>query len=409
MMLTTVDQELVVSLLPLGAVVGAIFSGLLSDRLGRKKIIFYASIVFTLAAFLMAFAPNPVVLFTGRFAAGVAIGISSMTVPLYISELSPPQKRGLCVSTNQLMVTIGILAGFGIDYLLGHQEAWRLMLGISACPAIILFISLFFLPETPRWLVAQGRVEEAKSTLLQIGTQQSELAATVEAIRVEAAKEKGTYKECFAKGMRMPLFVGVMLAIFQQIVGINTVIYYAPTFLVGVGEKANAALLATVGVGVVNVVMTILTLLVIDVIGRRKLLLVGTFFVVLSLLGLSLGSTLTQDQQNLAWIYVISLFIYVAGFAIGLGPIAWLFIAEAYPLKVRSRAMSIATIANWGSNFVVAFTFLTLLTRLGEEATFGLYGVIAIICLAFFYFLLPETKQKTLEEISAFWRGKASK
>ncbi len=403
MSLSVLEQELVVALLPLGAVIGALFAGYCTDRFGRRKIILVASLIFILAALFMSLAPTVLFLLIGRSLAGLAIGVSSMTVPLYLSELSPPKKRGFCVSTNQLMVTVGILAGFLVDYIFGQHQDWRIMLGLSAVPAIILFVSMLFLPETPRWLAGNGYDERANGVLRKLGMSAEKARAVVTQIHQAAKFERGSYRECFAKGVRKPLIAGILLAIFQQIVGINTVIYYAPSILTFVGEKDTAALLATLGVGGVNTLVTILALFLLDRVGRRVLLITGTVLLVVALFMMGVGHFYAAEGNWVGMLYTISLFLYIAGFAIGLGCVAWLFIAEVYPLKIRGKAMSLATIANWGSNFIVSLTFLSLLDHLGPGFTFSLYGVIGVIAVIYFSAFIPETKGKTLEEISSYW------
>lgn len=402
--LTTLEEEVVVAAVLLGAVIGAIFGGKFADRFGRRNVLIQVAILFILGAVGTALAPTATWLAIGRVIVGIAIGVASFTAPLYISEVSPANVRGKLVSLNQLMITIGIVASYLADYGLADIRGWRWMFGLAAIPAIILAVGLLFVPESPRWLMSRSRDAQARSVLERI-RETSQVHAEIAEIEASLHQQKGSWRELLSPALRPALVVGIGLAIFQQFTGINTVIYYAPTIFQFAGlHSASAAILATVGVGIVNVLLTIVALRVIDRAGRRPLLLYGLVGMILSLglLGFAfLSSTLSS---MVAWIAVISLALYVACFAIGLGPVFWLMIAEIYPLKIRGRAMGVATVANWGSNLIVALTFLSLLHVLGRPWTFWLYGIVGIVAWIFVYRLVPETKGRTLEEIEARWR-----
>ncbi len=403
--LSIFQQELTVAILLLGATCSAVFAGAIADIFGRKRAIIFAAAIFFFAAILMALAPNFETLIVGRLFVGIAIGIASLSVPMYVSELSPPKIRGVCVALNQLMVTIGILCAFGVDYWFSYSQNWRMMLGISAIPASILFIAMLFLPETPRWLLSKGRKDQAMNIFEKIGSSQKEIDRALSKIQLRARVKFNDYKKLFEPSVRPAVFAGVFLAILQQVTGINTVIYYAPTILSTAGQQSDAAaILATVGIGTVNVLMTVVALFLIDTWGRRPLLLIGTSIMVLALAILGIGSAFPMFEEWLSWLYDGSLFLYIAGFAIGLGPIAWLFISEAYPQEVRGVAMSCATLANWGSNFLVSMTFLSILHGFGPSITFLLYAAVSVITVIFVYRFIPETKGKTLEEINSFWQ-----
>lgn len=403
--LSTFKQELTVAILLLGATCSAVFAGAIADIFGRKRTILLAAAIFFVAALLMALAPNFATLVVGRLFVGVAIGIASLSVPMYVSELSPPNIRGVCVALNQLMVTIGILSAYGVNYWFSHSQDWRLMLGISAIPAFILFIAMLFLPETPRWLLSKGRKDQAMGIFERIGSSQKEIDKALSKIQLRAHVKFNDYKKLFEPSVRPAVFAGVFLAILQQITGINTIIYYAPTILSTAGQQSDtAAILSTVGIGTVNVIMTVVALFLIDKWGRRPLLLIGTTIMVVALAVLGIGSGFPELGEWLSTLYDESLFLYIAGFAIGLGPIAWLFISEAYPQDVRGVAMSCATLANWGSNFLVSMTFLSILHEFGPSVTFLLYAAVGVITVIFVWRFIPETKGKTLEEINSFWQ-----
>jgi sugar porter (SP) family MFS transporter len=337
---------------------------------------------------------------------GLGIGLASTTVPVYISEVSPPEARGWQVSLFQLAITIGILAAYLVDYAFAKSEAWRWMLGLAAVPGAILFIAMLFLPESPRWLAGHLHAESARAVLVRIrGTQdvESELRDILGSLA--HADERGTWLDLLHRSVRPALIVGIGLAIFQQITGINTVIYYAPTIIQSAGlPSASSAILATAGIGVVNTLMTIVAMLLIDRVGRRPLLLTGIAGMTLSL-GV-LGFVFRSGAQNAASVRlaVITLMAYVAFFAISLGPIFWLLIAEIFPLKIRGQAEGTAASMNWISNLVVSITFLSLVELIGLAWAFWLYGLLAIAALAFCYYLVPETKGRSLEEIEESWR-----
>jgi sugar porter (SP) family MFS transporter len=402
--LTTLQEEVVVGAVLLGAVAGAIFGGRFADRFGRRNVLIQVAILFILGAVGTALAATPTWLVIGRVIVGVAIGVASFTAPLYISEVSPPNVRGKLVSLNQLMITIGIVVSYLADYGLADIRGWRWMFGLAAIPAIILAVGLLFVPESPRWLMSRSQDGRARAVLRRI-RETADVDAELAEIEVSLRQQEGSWRELLTASLRPALIVGIGLAVFQQFTGINTVIYYAPTIFQFAGlHSASAAILATVGVGIVNVLLTIVALRLLDRVGRRPLLLYGLVGMTLSLGVLGFAFLSTTLSSIVASVAVISLAAYVACFAIGLGPVFWLMIAEIYPLKMRGRAMGVATVANWGSNLVVALTFLSLLHSLGRPWTFWLYAVIGVVAWVFVYRLVPETKGRTLEEIEAYWR-----
>ena len=410
-LLSTFQEEVVVAAVLLGAVAGAAFGGKLADAMGRRKLLIQVAILFIIGAIGTALAPSPTLLAIGRVVVGVAIGIASFTAPLYISEVSPPAIRGKLVSLNQLMITLGIVVSYLADYGLADREAWRWMFGLAAVPALILLIGLLFVPESPRWLMGRSRDDQARAVLQRI-RESGDVSAELAEIKADLSLQEGSWRELLNASLRRPLIIGIGLAIFQQFTGINTVIYYAPTIFQLAGlHSASAAILATVGVGVVNVLLTIVALRMLDRAGRRPLLLWGLVGMVISLGVLGAAFLFASSSPIVAWLAVISLAVYVACFAIGLGPVFWLLISEIYPLKIRGRAMGVATMMNWGSNLIVALTFLSLLHSLGRSATFWLYAVVGIVAWFFVYRLVPETKGRTLEQIDAEWHrvGKSDK
>jgi sugar porter (SP) family MFS transporter len=401
--LSAFPEELVVSTVLVGAAVGALSGGRLADRFGRRRMLIVTSLIFIGGAIVCALCTSLGMLLAGRVIVGLGIGLSSTTVPVYISEVSPAGARGWQVSLFQLAITVGILAAYVVDYALSASEAWRWMLGLAVVPGLILGVGMLFMPETPRWLVKHGRQSDARAVLARI---RGAINVDAEIQEMESALShstvRGRWSDLWAPTVRGALLVGVGLAIFQQITGINTVIYYAPTIIQSAGiPSASGAILATAGIGVVNVIMTIVSMWLIDRVGRRPLLLVGTAGMIVTL-GV-LGAVFAL-YHGLAWLAVVCLMAYVASFAISLGPIFWLLISEIYPLKIRGLAEGAAAATNWGANLLVSLTFLTLIHALGPARTFWLYGLLAIGSWLFSYYLVPETKGRTLEEIEQTWR-----
>ncbi|HEY6494177.1 MAG TPA: sugar porter family MFS transporter, partial [Trebonia sp.] len=396
--LSSFQQELVTSLLLVGAVVGALTAGRISDRLGRRLTVLITALVFIVGVMLAAFTPTYPVLLVARIIIGLAVGSASMVVPLYIGEIVPARVRGGLVSLNQLAITAGILVSYLIDYGLSDSGNWRLMFGLAAIPAAALFIGMLFQKESPHWLIRQGREDEARQVLRRV-RDEGDIDDEIREVR-EISQREGGYRDLISPRVRPLLAVGVLLAVFQQITGINTVIYYAPTLLQGAGLGNNAALLANVVNGCVNVGMTIVAIWLLDKVGRRPLLLSGTAgmavgmaIVACSFLG---GSDL---KGGLAIVAIVGLLVYTGSFAIGLGPVFWLLIAEIYPLKIRGAAMSVASMANWAANFVVTVSFLTLLSAIGGAGVFFLFGFLTLVALAYFWRKVPETKGRSLQEI----------
>ena len=397
-------EELLVSAALVGAVGGSTLSGRLTDILGRKRAILITAAIFTVGSILCAVAGTIPVLVVGRLAVGVAIGVASYTAPLYISEMAPPKLRGALVTLNQLAITSGILLAYVVDAVFAPSDGWRLMFAFGAIPAIVLGLGIAALPESPRWLLLHRRKAEAIKVLTRIrGTQ--DVTAEVNDILEHADPGHGRLADLFSPIVRPVLFCGVALAVIQQITGINTVIYYAPTIFQAAGFHSNeTAIIATAGVGLVNVLMTVVSIPLIDRVGRRPLLLISLSGMALSLAALGLGFAI--GGEALKWIGVLSLAVYIAAFAIGLGPVFWLLISEIYPLNVRGQAASIATMANWLSNFVVSLTFLSLLNALGSVWTFLLYAALSGVGVWFCVRFVPETRGVPLEWIERDLRAR---
>lgn len=396
----------------IGAVIGAISSGKLSDIIGRKKMIIINAVIFTIGAFGCAYAPSVFVLIIMRIIIGFAIGITSYVVPMYISEISPARVRGALVTLNQLMITIGILLSYITDYLLSNDsdnESWRYMFLVGFVPAAILLIGMFFLPETPRWLISKNRWEEGKHILLKLEDADlvDQTLADLKDEVILSSKNRPSAKEIFKPWLRAPLIITIGIFFFQQFSGVNTIIYYSPIIFKIAGIVSNTAtIIPAIIIGSVNVLACFLSVFLLDKVGRRKLYFVGICGMIpsLALLGACfhfkevLGSSLPVFA-------VLSIVCYIIFIAISLAPLGWLLISEVFPLNVRGVGMSIGSLSHWGFNAIIAFTFLKLVNSLGIDYTFWVYALVCIIGLVWGYYYIPETKGKSLEEIENHWKA----
>jgi SP family sugar:H+ symporter-like MFS transporter len=403
--LTPFLQGAIVAALLLGAMVGAAFAGRLSDRLGRRLLIIIAAIVFTVGALVAALAPTVGVLIGARFVLGLAVGSAALVVPLYLSEIAPTQIRGAIASLNQLMIVCGILAAFIVNAILASSGNWRLMLGIAAVPGLILLVGMLFMPETPRYLVHAGQEEDAHEVIEDLPGDDRPQERIQEIREVEEHEEGGTGLRALweAKWVRPALLVATGLAVFQQLVGINTIIYYAPTTLTDVGFGKTSAIYANLVIGVVNVLMTVIAIKIIDRVGRKPMLYAGVAGMVASLvvLGVSLSVLPTPHHPGdpAAVITLICLGTFIASFAATWGPVVWVMIPEVLPLSVRGTAMGVAVVGNWGANFLVSQTFPPLLSKFGPGPVFLGYAALGVAAFFFVRQFVTETKGRSLEEI----------
>jgi sugar porter (SP) family MFS transporter len=399
----TSAQQWVVSSLLLGAILGAVASGYLADRISRRYTKVVSGSVYVIGALGCAFAVNVPMLIGFRFVLGLSVGTASFVAPLYIAEVAPPRLRGGLVSFNQLAITTGILISYLVNFALkGVEYNWRWMLGVAIIPGAALAIGMLTVPHTPRWLMEKDREDQARGVLedLRAGDERADVDGEIEDIKEAARNEQSSkFGDLFGGRLRPLLWVGLGLAVFQQFVGINTVIYYAPTILSDTGLTKSASITQTVFVGVTNVVFTIVAVLLLDRVGRRKLLLTGTvgLTVALAVLGIYFSSNTLQQQAG--WVALAALLVYIASFAIGLGPVFWLMISEIYPTGIRSKAMAAATVGNWAANFLVAVTFLSLGQAITRQGTFFLYTGLGVVAFLFFLSRVPETSNRSLEEI----------
>jgi sugar porter (SP) family MFS transporter len=404
-------QGLVVAAVPIGAVGGAAIAGPAADTYGRRLMILLAAAVFVVGALASAAAPGVEVLVAARIVIGVAIGLASAAAPVYISEVAPPESRGRLVTFFQLAVTIGILVAYLVGLAFDASEGWRWMLGLGCVPALALAFGMLRMPQSPRWLVMSGDDFAARATLAKIRVDDPDtIDRELEEIKESLDEKPGAWSELLEPVVKAALVVGIGLAVLQQVTGINTVIYYAPTIVEFTGVDSSAgSILAAVGVGVINVAFTVLALRLLDRAGRRTLLFVGVTGMTVSLFALGAAFKISGGASTLGSVVAIaSLMTYVASFAVSLGPIFWLLNAEIYPLSVRSKAAGLGTMANWTFNFIVSLTFLLLIEALGRSGAFWFYGAIGLVTLWFCWKFVPETKGKRLEDVQAYFQDRVS-
>ncbi|MFI4955466.1 MAG: sugar porter family MFS transporter [Gammaproteobacteria bacterium] len=393
---------LVVSAVLFGAVCGSLCSGRITDHFGRRKILIVVSLVFISASFISAFAQTVAELISGRIIVGFAIGIASYVAPLYISEISPTKQRGALVSLNQVAISVGILISYFVDYFLAQHEQWRWMLGLGVIPGFLLLIGMILLPESPRWLLANNQAQEAVFIMRRIRGNHllEEVDIELQTITSNLEVQTGHWSTLFSKNIRKALFIAVGLAVIQQFIGINTILYYAPTILTITNyQGVSGAILSAIPVGIVFVVFSIISIPLIDKVGRRPLLISGLAGMAL---GLAILAWVFSNPERTPFLQIMSvagMLLYVACFAFSLGPVMWLMIAELFPLSVRGWGSSLATAVNWGSNMVVTFTFLMLVNTLGASGTFLVYFGFTLLSLVFVHYFVPETKNISLEDI----------
>jgi sugar porter (SP) family MFS transporter len=397
--LDLITQEFIVSSVVLGALLSAALSGVLADRYGRRSMLLIAALLFILGTLAASLANNVSTLLIGRFTIGLAIGISSYTTPLFISEMAPAKHRGALVLLNAITITGGEAIAFLVDYSFAAEHAWRLMFAFGLLPAIGLLLGMLCLSETPHWLVLKGQVARATELLQRIRYKQ-EITTELKDIQHSFSLQQSNWRLLFSRTTRPVLIIGIVLGIFQQFLGINTIMYYGPTIFQATGlQTTQAQLLATFGMGIVNTVMSAVCVLLIDRVGRRKLLLVGSAMAALSLAVVGLAFKYTAGSNLAQWAAVLGLICYIAGYCISVGSLFWLLIAEIFPLSIRGLGMSLATAVQWGANFIVSMTFLSIIHQIGPSHTFWLYGGMAVLCFIYCYLWVPETKGVPLENI----------
>ncbi|EKD55166.1 MAG: D-xylose-proton symporter [uncultured bacterium] len=394
------EQGWLVAMVPLGALLSSIVSGEISDLFGRKKTLFLTAITFIAGSLICALTYDVTFLIIGRLLLGIAIGIGSSTSPVYTSELADEKHRGWLVNLFVVFIQLGVFLSFVISFAYSHSGNWRDMIGLGVIPAIILMIAVFFLPESPRWLIAKNRSKEAKNILLDLYSTK-EANQKMQDIEEIVVKDKVNIKLLFEKKRYLKvIFIGAAVSFFTQTVGINAFNYYAPTIFQKTGfASPGTATFYTMFMGLVLVLSTISSLFFIDRIGRKKPLLIGTFGILLTLLAITLGFALIKNPMTLGWIFLISALVFMAFHGVSIGPACFLIPSEIFPLRVRGLGMGISVAFNWGANVIVAALVPTIIAHFGVASLFGAFFVITIIAWLVFYFYIPETKGTTLEQI----------
>jgi len=399
----TERQELIVSSLLIGAVIGTLLSGILSRTYGRKNTLLVSAVVFAIGSIFSALATSAKMLIYVRLFLGVAVGIASFTAPLYLSEMSPPRVRGSLISMYQLMITIGILSAFLSDTFLSYSENWRIMLGILVVPSSLMFIGITLLPKSPRWLVLAGEKARAREVLNRLRHAEEVEAELDDIERTLETKQGGFELLRSNKYFRKVIFLGIVLQAIQQFTGINVVMYYAPKiFNIAGFTSTSQAMWGTVLVGLINVLSTFIAIALVDRVGRKPILFAG--FIVM---GLSMGTLGTmfhiglQDSHTLQYAAIGSLLMFIVGFAMSAGPIIWVICSEIFPLSGRDLGITISTATNWLCNALVGMTFLTMLNAMGPAHTFWIYGGLNVLFMAALLLFVPETKGVSLEKIES--------
>lgn len=383
--------------LALGCIAGCLVAGRIAERYGRRAGLMLAALIFALSSVAIALAHSLSFFVAMRFMAGIGVGMASMLCPMYIAEISPAQVRGRNVAINQLTVVIGILVTNLVNYFLAKHgdQSWRWMFGLGAIPSMIFLLGVIWLPESPRWLIKAGREAEATRVLQKLGNAAFAASTQADIMKSVQGITKMSYKAVFQKSVRPAVTVGIMLAVFQQLCGINVVFNYTSTIFESVGANLDHQLMETVVISLVNLVFTILAMWQVDKLGRRPLMLVGSLG--LSVLYIILAFLL---QHNAAAGYV-SIFVMLAigMYAMSLAPVTWVLIAEIFPNRVRGAASAVATICLWGAYFILVFTFPVLARKLGTYGPFYMYAIICFLGFLFVKSRVKETKGQTLEAL----------
>jgi SP family arabinose:H+ symporter-like MFS transporter len=387
-----------VSSLLLGCIAGVFLAGKAGDHYGRKKVLMFAALLFFISAIGSATAHALFYFLVERVLGGVAVGVASILSPMYIAELAPAKYRGSLVSLNQLAIVIGILVAFLSNYLLADSgpNNWRWMLLVMAAPAILLFFSLFLVPESPRWLVARQRNDEALAVLIKTSGEENAAAELLEIEDTLKIHQESVFNDLLAPKVRPLLFMGIILAVFSQITGINTIMYYAPKIFASVGSSNGSSLLQTLAIGCINVVFTLVAMSIIDRFGRKWMLILGSGGMMSMLLGLSTLFFIHQTSGIMVLVFILG---YIACFSASLGAAVWVVISELFPNRLRSKGMSVAIVALWIACTIVSITFPIMLERLSGGITFLIFAVICLANLLYVWRYVPETKGKTLEEL----------
>ncbi|ARD76170.1 sugar porter family MFS transporter [Staphylococcus xylosus] len=404
--LNSFTEGLVVSSMLVGAIFGSGASGPMSDRLGRRRVVFIIAIIYIVGALILALAPSMPILVLGRLIIGLAVGGSTAIVPVYLSEMAPTEQRGSLSSLNQLMITIGILSSYLINYAFTPIEGWRWMLGLAIVPSVILLIGVAFMPESPRWLL-EHRSEKAARDVMKLTFKDSEIDKEIADMKEINSISESTWNVLKSPWLRPTLIIGSIFALLQQIIGINAIIYYAPTIFNKAGLGNATSILGTVGIGTVNVLITIVAIMIIDKVDRKRLLVIGNIGMVASLLIMAV-LIWTIGIQSSAWIIVACLTLFIIFFGFTWGPVLWVMLPELFPMRARGAATGVAALVLSIGSLLVAQFFPILTDVLPVEQVFLIFAAIGICALIFVIKYLPETRGRSLEEIEADLRSRTN-
>jgi SP family arabinose:H+ symporter-like MFS transporter len=417
--LSAVAEGWFVSSALIGCIIGVSFSGELSDRLGRKKMLMLAAVLFFISAAGTACSTGYTILIVARMLGGAGVGVASIVAPLYISEIAPAHIRGRLVTFYQLAITAGILVAYltnsallhysltykgegaaGLFSLIFVKEVWRGMLGLGVVPSLLFFAGMFFVPESPRWLIQKGRRQEGISILKKL--ERPDVAISEATLADENQQEKGTYRDLFSPAMRKPLVIGLLLPLFSQFSGINAVIYYGPRILSDAGINISNALLSQIIFGLANFLFTIIAIWKVDKMGRRPLYIIGSIGAAISLLftGICFYSGATN---NIA--LVIGIILFLACFAFSIGPLKFVIAAEIFPTKIRGRALALSIMMMWVADTIVGQLTPVLLASIGPAFTFWFFSFCCLLSFWVVYKMVPETRGRSLEEVQDIWVG----
>jgi SP family arabinose:H+ symporter-like MFS transporter len=395
----------------LGCIPGAMFAGFLSDRFGRKRLLFACALLYAVSGLLSAIPRTFEQFLAARFISGLGIGASSLVCPIYIAEISPEKWRGRLCSLFQLGIVIGIFLTLFVNKLIqgmgddawNTSLGWRWMLGMEVVPAVAFIALLFAVPESPRWLTQQGRETEARAILEKVGGT-AHAGRELDAIRAAMSEEEGRFSELFTRIYFRPVLISVLIMAFSQFCGINAIIYYSTKIFETAGAIKNAAFTSSALMGLTNLLFTFVAVGFVDKAGRKPLLLIG---IAVQVVALGLVGWMFHTQQH-GVALVVCVLTFTAAFAMAMGPISWILCSEIFPNKVRGRAMSVATFTIWTSCYIVAQTFPMLndSPAIGPAKTFWVYGAVSLASFIFVLLMVPETKGKTLEEIEHYWHSR---
>ena len=398
--LNAYQEGFAVSNLMVACVIGALLAGPIADWIGRKKVLILCAVLFTVSAILSALPRSFTELVIARFIGGMGVGMASVVSPMYIAEISPAKIRGRLVALNQLAIVVGILLSYLSNWLLVDTgiNNWRYMLVAEILPAITFLVGLFFIPESPRWLTKEGLEKEALDVLNVVaGTANSD--HELQEVKKSLAEKSTSLKELLHPSLRRVLIVGILFSLFAHITGIDTIIYYGPIIFLESGFKTDSALLASVMIGITNLIFTFVGMAMVDKAGRKFLLLVGLagMGISMTLVGLCMQSDMISAKWTLLWIMT-----YIASFAMSIGVVIWVYLSEIYPTRVRGQALSVATMVLWLGNVILTQLFPVMMERFGG-GTFYIFSFICLLAFIFTWTMVKETKGVSLEEIEEMW------